>query len=819
MDDDGKNVECIGHLNLGMALHPVVLKDGRIMFSSLESQGLRSHHLWGVWSIHPDGSNWGPLFSAFEIGNGTADSTHFQTQLSDGSIVAESYYNLNNFGFGTYYKFPPQPPQGYAPFGPAHKGNPRNAKLRHSRHADGRPIFIQYPFSPHGIEPLTPFVIKGDWPSDRRRSVAQGLAALGKFTHPSAAPDNHLLTAWSPGSLNSFTRYQPAFDSGIYLIKGGKAVEEPGQLLLIKNDPKYHEQWPRALVPYKRIYGVDEPVRLPALANDGKLSKHLPPGTPFGLVGTSSLYKRESYPYGVVRPGRVTAEFAEEKDRTGYRGHDSSFNWTVQGADAGLYANSDIHAIRILMLEPTTETRPRGGRSYYNHGKERMRILGEIPVRKFRTGEPGALATGGQPLDPDGNADTSFLAKLPADVAWTFQTLDKDGMVLNMAQTWHQLRPGEIRNNCGGCHAHSQKPTDFKLTAAARADYVPFDLTQKTPLLTSAKNDQSGKRWDEKGATGLRFEKGFQTVEYVRDVKPILERSCVACHTNKTGKPAGHLVLDDDSTVTARNPAGLGFDFKAPATYARLAADPTGRWGHKPLHRHGWTNLGASRYVRLMQSRRSLLIWKVFGRRLDGWNNDDFPHETIPGDPRSLRHKGKAVPDTPRNRELAHVAYTGSVMPPLEAVKQGKVKPLSDEDRRTLVRWIDLGCPIDFDRDRGWLLDDQRPTLALTLPRAGRNACVERILVGMYDGETGLDATSLRVTADFPVGDAAAGSNLASRFQRQSGCLGTETGPADYRPGRRPAQGLDQGSPGQRDAHRAYLLRRQGTGQTLIAPP
>jgi hypothetical protein len=37
MDDDGQNVECIGHLNLGMALHPVILKDGRVMFSSLES--------------------------------------------------------------------------------------------------------------------------------------------------------------------------------------------------------------------------------------------------------------------------------------------------------------------------------------------------------------------------------------------------------------------------------------------------------------------------------------------------------------------------------------------------------------------------------------------------------------------------------------------------------------------------------------------------------------------------------------------------------------------------------------------------------------
>ena len=59
-------------------------------------------------------------------------------------------------------------------------------------------------------------------------------------------------------------------------------------------------------------------------------------------------------------------------------------------------------------------------------------------------------------LDPDGNPDTSFLAKIPADTPFTFQTLDSDGMVLNMAQTWHQVRPGEMRNDCGGCHAHSQ---------------------------------------------------------------------------------------------------------------------------------------------------------------------------------------------------------------------------------------------------------------------------------------------------------------------------------------------------------------------------
>ena len=42
--------------------------------------------------------------------------------------------------------------------------------------------------------------------------------------------------------------YDDHVDAGIYLIKDGKAVMEPGQMLLIKNDPKYNEQWPRPLV-------------------------------------------------------------------------------------------------------------------------------------------------------------------------------------------------------------------------------------------------------------------------------------------------------------------------------------------------------------------------------------------------------------------------------------------------------------------------------------------------------------------------------------------------------------------------------------------
>src|SRR5262249_27357801 len=157
-------------------------------------------------------------------------------------------------------------------------------------------------------------------------------------------------------------------------------------------------------------YGIDEPQQLAAHRNDGTLSKYLPEGTPFGLVGTSSLYKRESFPAGAVPKGSVTAAgspyaaFPTREHRT---------NWDGQGADSGLYANSDSNGIRFLAMEPPSL--PVIGK-FQNHAGERFRILGEIPVRKFHQ-SPDRKGGVEQPLDPDGNPDTSFLAKIPADVA------------------------------------------------------------------------------------------------------------------------------------------------------------------------------------------------------------------------------------------------------------------------------------------------------------------------------------------------------------------------------------------------------------------
>lgn len=791
-DETPTNLEKIGHLNISGALHPVALMDGRIMYSTLESQGARSDILWGIWTIHPDGTNWNPLVSAFDPG-GAPNGFHFQTQLTNSDIVFEMYYNQNNSGFGAYFKVPTAPPDRspFSPdpaveqaqrlasvgndiaFGPAYMNDPRNQPWRMGRFDNGNPHNYRMPFMPRWSIALTPFALGGEGPANRAIRGDKNSPAVGKVTHPSGAPDNHLLTVYSPGPVNHQYTYLPQLDGGIYLIKKGEVVEEPAQMLLIKNDPNYNECWPRALVSYERIYGIKEPNTIARLKNDGSISKHLPAGTPYGLVGTSSFYKRETYPNGVVPKGSFTATYAGGNDPwKGFdpftsHGNGPPLNWQNQGADVGLYTNDDIHAVRILAQEPTTmRSGAQGGRLFHNHARERLRILGEIPLRVFTSGK--------QPIDPDGNPDTSFLAKIPADAAFTFQTIDKRGMVLNSAQTWHQLRPGEMRVNCGGCHAHSQQPTPFEKTRAGQADYSVWDLVNTRPLVTDKKGDASKKQWDAKNETGLRYLTppiakggpggvGPVNVEYHRDIQPILQRSCVACHTAKDGKdPAGKLNLDaDDEQVSVENHG------KFPGTYVRLALDERAKFGHKPVGWDSWGSLQASRYIRKFQARRSLLVWKIYGERLDGFANDDHPSETKPGSG-VLAFKGQEV-DVKKLRHRFDVDYDGQPMPPQDA----KVQPLSDEDKRTIVRWIDLGCPIDLDYKAqgrpslgfGWFLDENRPTLALTLPAAGKNAELSRLLIGVDDYGAGIDAKSLRIVADFAVDGVAAGENLAAKLR------------------------------------------------------
>ncbi|NUM54136.1 MAG: hypothetical protein HUU46_10870 [Candidatus Hydrogenedentes bacterium] len=727
MDDDGSNVQCIAPMSIGSAMHPVPLKDGRIMFSSYESQGLRDLRMWGLWAIWPDGRKWEPLMSAFLPGQ----ALHFTTQLSNEDIVVENYYNLNNFGFGTLYSIPPRPPQDEPPFQTwVRKENTWLVQVL----ASGIEWGQQMSFTPKGITVLTPFSSG----ADEAAAVGSGGTRVGKFTHPCAAPNNDLLVAYSAGPVNALNRpvSLPAPDAGIYLIRDGGVITSPNQLVKIKNNGNYNEVWPRPVVPYIDVHGVEEPVDLPWLPNDGSLHPDLPEGTPYGLVGSSSLIKRDTF------PGYVIAwenEF-DGMDAFNTTENDQSTNWIYQGADAGLYKDKDIYAVRLLAMEPVTDRYrgPNSGRHYESHAGERLRILGEIPVLKFNPD--------GSPIkDPDGNPDTSFLAKIPADTPFTFQTLDKNGMVLNMAQTWHQVRPGEVRNDCGGCHAHSQMPLAFDLTAAGQPGYQVWDLSKQTPLLAQ----------DDVGETVLAYdEKSVVDVEFIRDIRPILKKHCTPCHTKKDPTPPGNLVLDDRK-----------LEGTLPNDYERLAWDRDARWGYKPLVTVGgdpeWRQTNASRYIRMFQSRRSLLVWKIFGERLDGWKNKDHPTEKIPGDRNSLKYGVD-----PNDCDLD---YTGTIMPPPDS----GVPPLSEEQKMLIVRWIDLGCPIDLTKGTdnkgfGWYLDDLRPTLTVSSPRPGANpgGPLSVIRIGVADANSGIKNGSLSVKCDAQIVAARnPGDELADYFQ------------------------------------------------------
>src|SRR5439155_14158947 len=137
----------------------------------------------------------------------------------DGAVVAAEYYNQTSSGFGGFVKFPPSPPAGEAPFGPGYTDDPRNPPLRHGRLDDGRPRVRRLPFSPFGVESLTRFARTDEGPADFSARGSRGSTRVGKVTHPSAAPDNHLLCVWSPGPVNGgYTVHQPAVDGGLYLI-------------------------------------------------------------------------------------------------------------------------------------------------------------------------------------------------------------------------------------------------------------------------------------------------------------------------------------------------------------------------------------------------------------------------------------------------------------------------------------------------------------------------------------------------------------------------------------------------------------------------
>ena len=115
-----------------------------------------------------------------------------------------------------------------------------------------------------------------------------------------------------------------------------------------------------------------------------------------------------------------------------------------------------------------------------------MRILGTVPV------------------EPDGSA----MFRVPANTPIAVQPLDARGRALQVMRSWFTAMPGEVRS-CVGCHEpQNSLPPVRQSTAATR------EPSTIAPFYGPAR--------------GFDFE---------RDLQPVLDRYCAACHSGVKGRP------------------------------------------------------------------------------------------------------------------------------------------------------------------------------------------------------------------------------------------------------------------------------------------
>ena len=152
-----------------------------------------------------------------------------------------------------------------------------------------------------------------------------------------------------------------------------------------------------------------------------------------------------------------------------------------------------------------------------------LRILEDVPRKSVTYG--GVICTSGTeiftikrifgtvPIEPDGSAH--FV--VPANRNVYFEVLDEDYREIQRMRSVVCLKPNE-RRACVGCHeSRGTAPPNTSPTALYRAPSRP----QPPP-------------W------------GTKIVSFLRDVQPLLNEKCVACHTHD--RMANRLILTDDLT-------------------------------------------------------------------------------------------------------------------------------------------------------------------------------------------------------------------------------------------------------------------------------
>ena len=310
-----------------------------------------------------------------------------------------------------------------------------------------------------------------------------------------------------------------------------------------------------------------------------------------------------------------------------------------------------VKAVRVLEGIPVKagDAATRRGDENMTRGNERESPCLPLAVSPPRRVSPPPLVQrrllGQIPVEEDG----SFNIEVPANTPIELQLLDADGMAIRSCG-WIWAKNNEPRG-CIGCHEDGElTPENWFVDALGRSS-IPLCLPPERR----------------------------RTVDFRRDVMPILNKKCASCHRRGEAKPrldGGFELISHAGKKASFNRAyasllGEGQTFGQPIRSGRLKSLP-----HKePGVGQAFQPAG---YVRPGKARISPLVWRIFGR------NTSRPWD------------GAVARETAGWHAQSGAMGVEAVATPFEnsgrATPTCKIGGLTDDERQAFLEWIDMGA-------------------------------------------------------------------------------------------------------------------------------
>jgi|GEM_PF-1048388 len=428
-----------------------------------------------------------------------------------------------------------------------------------------------------------------------------GFSPGGTFRDPTPLPDGNLLVSHYDKPIDLLDpNANPQFR--LYLIEPAKSFQTPGH----KGNPQVQ-----------------------------KLALSIPSAVGYSDVQAKPIYVRMKE--------RINAARRPKSEHL--------IRYPGEGIDTRLatYLERNYHLIDAIMNDPTPSGKNIASSAYgaiepidevcYVRMVEVLPVLPKeakkLDIEKIANRDPlSTLISNGihlrkrilveQPLGKDG----SINIKVPSRTSLSIQSLNADKMALRQSARLYFFAPNELFTisparsetfqTCGMCMGSITKNPDklFGPSTLFSGQSQVEALSRKIPAEPLA----------------------YSSIDFVKDIQPIFDRSCVACHGDKT--PAGGLTLQGTATA---------YYTKSYESLQQLEDPQSGAY-HRKKYLSERNALAVESY----------LIEKLYGRELKAPRqlSGDYPHPSMA----LVKHRGVSV------------------------------SPLTEEDKMLLVRWIDLGA-------------------------------------------------------------------------------------------------------------------------------